>query len=599
MKHQNFHHVYQLPKVKLLKGETKSQIDQKVVDAAKAAIADLMKIEVKLNEKFHWWESPTVCRWEPWEESQEFSLLDFETKNYNLHFEEHVKEESEKLFSVVDPQHYKKIIEMKDFDLNSPPENVKLADLVKNYLVPSMPEEFKFFHEQLEIFKQKQKEWKTILSLKKELNDADNDTSIDMKEFLEPSTKIDNGNITIKEFHRLFREKTFQPRNLFPIKYRNLIKVLECSEVVHEAQRSRKRFKENSVRKSASKVNIGEDEPLKNEPLLISEFLQQIENVKQSLQPFFSEIEMIHGHEPSISFGSEINEKQEKIKSRNKPKTGVRYSQITELKMLKSDDSEFSSDKKTLTRKKKSSSKKNDDVKSIEVESKTPISLIKHHQGKWSTKDIYEQSYDIESRTVTFYAERLGTFGFSTKKYSNLPLKKWEIFPLTDHINGSHIVLILEAKFVTVEFKITNDGYTFKITNNTRKSPPEETKNPVKVFDLKNILTSMNLNLFPEIDAGCYVENICEKHKPMELHTYKSMAVYCLSHHFKSSVWNRFSHRRVAVFESRMILKKISKTLMVTPLRAVSVNVREKCTELQITELDFEMNPSEQEVKSP
>lgn len=595
----------------MLKTERKSQFNQKVIDAQQHALAGFMKVEVKLNSKFFWWESPTVCRWEPWQESEEFTTLDSKTQDFNLNYDEHVKKESEKLFTASEPRHYKKNIELNDFDLRMPPTNVKLSVLMKNYLVPMMPEEFKCFNEQLMIFEQKQKEWKLIMDEKKELEENGSQSSIvNLKEFFnEPLAKLDIRNITIEEFKQLFREKTFQARSLFPVELCNLIKVLENSEIAKEIQQAKTEFEALNRTSSDVKVDIGEGKPLQSEPLLLSELLQQVENVKESLRPFFKQIEVSEMLGGSFSVGSESNEKQDQRKSRSKSKSLVLRinGPVKSLKDLPKtrNPNPLADTKASILSTRPSKSNDSDSLcgatveeKSVEYFAKDSLKLIQHHKGKWSSRDIYDQSYDAETKTVTFLTGRLGTFGFATRKYSNLPFKNWEVFPSCESVAESCVVMKVETRFVTVEFRITSDGYTFKIISKIKMSPPQEVKNPVKVFELKRLLTSMNLNLFPEIDAGCYIDNISEKHKPMELHTYKSMAVYCLSHHFKWSKWNRWAHRRVAVFESRMIVKKTFKTLMVTPLKSLSVNVREKCTELDTVELDFDMNPPEQEVKS-
>ena len=75
------------------------------------------------------------------------------------------------------------------------------------------------------------------------------------------------------------------------------------------------------------------------------------------------------------------------------------------------------------------------------------------------------------------------------------------------------------------------------------------------------------------------------------------MAMFSLSHNFASSKWNRWAHRRTSILKSRMIDKKVFKELMVTPLLAASVVVREKCTDLSVVELEYEMNPPDQEVR--
>lgn len=83
----------------------------------------------------------------------------------------------------------------------------------------------------------------------------------------------------------------------------------------------------------------------------------------------------------------------------------------------------------------------------------------------------------------------------------------------------------------------------------------------------------------------------------MEHHTYTCMAMFSLSHCFASSKWNRWAHRRIAIIKSRMIDKKEFKLLMMTPLIAAAVDVKEKCTDLSVVELEYEMNPPEQEVR--
>lgn len=568
------------PVLKPLKNESISQNEKRLEEAHKKAFGDLNKVEVKLSDKFFWWESPTVCRWEPWEESVEFAAMDPKTQDYNLNYDDHVEKESKKLFSAPDPKLYKQKIQLKDFDLASPHKDLKLFALVKNYLAPMMPAEFKLFNEQLKIFKRKQAEWKWILEEKKELA-AGEQSTIDTAR-----AKVDVRDLTVQEFHKMFDKKTLEPRNLFPIEHCKLIEVLEDREMVKEVQESRDKRKLGED----EDVDIGLKRPVKDESLLLSEFLQQVENVKESLRPFFRQLEVTGNSMATRQKSDEVlAEKKLKIGSRSRQSSigissGTRKLS-TESKKPKpqlnapsmQESPEFPNDKI--------------DLQSIEA----PTKLIPHHKGKWSTRDIYEQSYDPATKVVTFYTGRLGTFGLATSKYCNLPLRTWEMFPVIKSDNEKFVMLKISAQHATVEFKITNGGYTFNITS-PKKPPTQGITEPVKVFELKKILRELNLNMFPEVDASWYVEGNCEKHKAMEIHTYKSMAVYCLSHHFKPSEWNRFAHRRVAILESRMIDKKIFKRLMVTPLRTASVNIREACTALDVVKLDYQMDPPEQDV---
>ena len=106
------------------------------------------------------------------------------------------------------------------------------------------------------------------------------------------------------------------------------------------------------------------------------------------------------------------------------------------------------------------------------------------------------------------------------------------------------------------------------------------------------------MNIFPENDASCYVSNITEKIDTMEYHTYKSMAQYCLSHSFSWSIWNRWASRRVTVFQSKSAEQKNFNNVMVSPVKAAFVQVKEKCTDLSVVELEYEVDPKDQKVFS-
>lgn len=561
-----------------------------------------MKVEITHNEKFLF-ETPTVCRWEPWEESEEFAQLEPEIQHYNLKYYDYVKKEREKLFAARNPCHYKKKIVVPNFELSSPPSDLKLSVLFKNYVVPTMPVEFKFFKEQMKIFNKKQREWREILETKKDLEGVMGQrvSTVNFTVLLEETKKkIDVLKITPKEFSKIFDEKSFAPRNLFPVEHRNLIETLEKHEqpcqICDDA---------DEPNPSETSLGLGLPKPMDFEKLTLVELLNQVEKVKESLRPFFPELPP--EDEGSLSFRS--------TSSGRKRGPFVRMNRAARLSLKLPHNNEHQSIQKPSTQRSRItlrpsvrtprrplSSKPTanpiptEENRSVAAQPAKPeLKWIPHHRGKWSTRDIYEQSYDADTRTVSFHTGRLGTFGFAVKKYSNLPLKSWEMWPVIES-SERFVLMKVVTRHVTIGFKITNDGYTFNVTNNPKRPPIYELKNPVKVFELKKTLAGLNLNIFPEVDASCYVENICEKHKAMEFHTYKSMAVYCLSHNFKSTVWNHWADRRVAVFDSRMIAKTTSRRLMVTPLQTASVCVREVCTELDIVELAYEMDPPDQEV---
>lgn len=84
----------------------------------------------------------------------------------------------------------------------------------------------------------------------------------------------------------------------------------------------------------------------------------------------------------------------------------------------------------------------------------------------------------------------------------------------------------------------------------------------------------------------------------MEFHTYKSMATYCLSHHFAHDSINRCVDYRSVIIKSRQIDKQTFRNILITPLLVRSIIVlRTECNEddVKLNSI-FEISPNEQEV---
>lgn len=554
---QDFRQDFQEPqKVQATKEPRKSIVEKTFWLAREKALADLIKVEVKLTEKVFWWSSPIVCRWEPYEESEEFSKLDQKVQDFHNNYETFIKKESEKLFAAPDPRHFRKTIRIKEVDLTKPEYDTKLSELFRNYIVPIMPLEFKLFDDRMTEFEEKQRDWKEILRLRNDLTQMDIQQSvINLHElFDETRMKFDVRSITIDEFNKLFDERSFTPQNLFPESQQNLIEILENDEIVKSVKEAVEKL-QNQQKKDDDDIDIGCKKPLKNEPLALSELLKSVENVKESLKPFFKDIEI------------DLSVERKTLNS-------------IHVESFKVDD-------------------KGSLAEASEGPTKNSEKKTAKYKGKWSTKYFSEESYDVDTKTVTFFTGRLGIFAFATKKYCNLPLKSWEIFPVIESKTSRFVMMKVDTEHFSVEFKITVDGFTFEVKGmkGVQLVTFYKIKKPIKIFDLKKLMTSLNLNIFPEVDACHYVKNHCEKHKPMEFHTYKSMALFSLSHYFKSSIWNSKSHRRVTIFESRTLHKNTFKSLMVTPLRAACVNVEAMKTETGFAELEYVLIPLDQEVK--
>lgn len=86
----------------------------------------------------------------------------------------------------------------------------------------------------------------------------------------------------------------------------------------------------------------------------------------------------------------------------------------------------------------------------------------------------------------------------------------------------------------------------------------------------------------------------------MANHSYQAMATFCQTHHFKHSPWNRLAPRRQTILLCRQIVEgrqpeALSET-QITPTDAKFVRVAERCTPLDVVELEVVMEPPEQEV---
>ena len=103
----------------------------------------------------------------------------------------------------------------------------------------------------------------------------------------------------------------------------------------------------------------------------------------------------------------------------------------------------------------------------------------------------------------------------------------------------------------------------------------------------------MNINIFPEFDAGWYISDISEKHTSLEYHSYKSMAAFCISHHFQNHTINRHSTRREIFIKSKSSLKKEFADVLITPLKVLTVDIT---NDENSSKVQFVPNPPEQKV---
>lgn len=118
---------------------------------------DFVKIRVKLPTFCFWWHEPVVCRWEVWEESQEFEGLRQELKDFHLSYDRIQDEKAKLLFGAPKlPKNTNKPTIIPDFYINDIPADIKLHFLIVDHILPRLPQNFKFHAELHKLFQRMQ-----------------------------------------------------------------------------------------------------------------------------------------------------------------------------------------------------------------------------------------------------------------------------------------------------------------------------------------------------------------------------------------------------------------------------------------------------------
>lgn len=329
---------------------------------------ELVKVEIKLPENCCWWESPRVCRWEPWEESKEFKNLSPELQHYNLHYEDYVESEKEKLFTrpKLRQKGFKEVV-IDDVDLS---ETQEISSLVK-YLMPEIPLSYKFYLELKEEYEDMKAQWKKIKMLQQE-NAGETfvqpfgKTTSSHEIFMESRRNSDYSEVTFdgNNVHRELnldlikfknRYNLEAPHELFPRKegYGFNLNVRKLDQEKLSTFNKKLLCSKPSMSKLVSKSELDEDEPTKNEPILLSQFLIKMQKFQEKEQVAFKELDEVD--DTKTKFLDEAFERKTFLKDNDKG-----------------------------------------------------LKLIPHSKGKWKTKFIHDQTFDSKTNIFTFYTGKLG-----------------------------------------------------------------------------------------------------------------------------------------------------------------------------------------------
>jgi len=428
-----------------------------------------------LSDKIIWWEEPIACRFEKWEESDEFLQLDPKLQDFNLNYEKYKERELQSLFKMPHAQ-FQNRLRIKDFQLSAYPEDIKISSLVRYFLAPILPNNFPHYVEKLEMFETKEREWRFYKA--RQIPSQDDITDEDMKDSSIQTVKI------LNDFLKIFEQKYSKPQELFPQKTkRHNLEVVENPEVLLAVQKAREELQKILIKEEECEPEVANDIPLEKEPLMLSELLDRITYIQKSLKAVFKVTQ------------KKIEEIQIEEKPRRKSKKKIRISEFPRKSLVIPRRSIRRTSKK---RKQKRSTKREsllEEVNSSATETTVESSLneqklflFPHHKGKWITKDIHESFYDEKTKTFSFYAGCCGVFGLAIRKYYNLPFKNWELYPIIEEKAEKYVIMRIEGQKVSIEFKITLDGFTYKILK-PGKVPRQELHRPVKIFELKKVCT--------------------------------------------------------------------------------------------------------------
>ncbi|XP_060533824.1 dynein axonemal intermediate chain 7 [Cylas formicarius] len=208
---------------------------------------------------------------------------------------------------------------------------------------------------------------------------------------------------------------------------------------------------------------------------------------------------------------------------------------------------------------------------------------------RWSKKEIFDLKHNEDKCVLSFRTGVFGTFGLATYRYANLPFQAYDIKPEAD----DSVTVQLTAAILMLEFNIKEGLVCItQLQNSPNMALQDIVGTYFKLPRLKRILKEAGIDIFPSLDAFCYVEGSCEKQWAMERHLYFNMAQLSNCFNFAWSRWNLQAGRRSIVLQMRNYVpskakQKTHQMLLITPQRASFVD----CTEVSQVFSDNDVEP--------
>ncbi|EEB19551.1 conserved hypothetical protein [Pediculus humanus corporis] len=173
------------------------------------------------------------------------------------------------------------------------------------------------------------------------------------------------------------------------------------------------------------------------------------------------------------------------------------------------------------------------------------VALWDANRKYWSNEDIYETNYEDDG-TITFNCGRLGLFGFHVTRYKNMPYEDW----LFESDNDNGVNFYLKTSMVELNFIIRKNKVCLEQIRNAPNKViwSSIVGNFYTPDDLAKYLKKKGLDIFPQPDAGTYVDTIKSKHYVVEKTIYQIWGLFSQSFRFKRSKFNQSAGRSNILF---------------------------------------------------
>ncbi|CAA9998685.1 unnamed protein product [Nesidiocoris tenuis] len=167
----------------------------------------------------------------------------------------------------------------------------------------------------------------------------------------------------------------------------------------------------------------------------------------------------------------------------------------------------------------------------------------------WVRSPVHNLVVDFEAKRSTFYIERPLPFAYFIKKYSLLPLIKWNMKP---NFASGGVQLSLMTQNVHFQFEVLG----FAVSLSSVQGVPAEIADSLSgkftnTHELIGKMKNSGLDIFPDEDAFLYCAENLAKDPVLEDHIYMAIAMFSDTLEFHSSQWNNDFKRRKASFQVR------------------------------------------------